>query len=426
MKMLPVIILQNISKVYNSIDKNVTKESTYVSALNNITYNVNEGERIALIGSNGSGKTTLLSILAGLIKPTSGTAVIQGKVLSILDIGAGFVPELTGRENAAFHLRLHLSKEQQTAAILNSILDFSELGNFFDMPIKTYSKGMLLRLAFATAYHLEGDIYLIDEVLNVGDESFRLKINALFELLTRQQKTILLATHNTHEIIKYCNKCIWIESGVVKETGTPEIIIPKYNRFQRIKHENAGKGHTNTIRKIIEPPDDRDDNELINHQGQFQNEILAIQKLSIIANQDSGIILKEKPIQIKLYLHKYNLQDTLSIQYKIRDEFDTPALYLTSISNKDPGSIEQTTRGYTGLLEYTCEIPANLLGTGFYYLTLAIGRNVNPEQPAQNERGYFLPCELGFKVQSRLPKTMYESKNYPVQPHISWQVTLNT
>lgn len=424
--MEPVISLQNISKVYSAPGDSFIPEGKLVNALSNVTIDVARGERIALIGSNGSGKTTLLSILAGLVKPTSGTATIQGKILSILDIGAGFVPELTGRENAAFHLRLHLSKKHHTNEVLKAIQEFSELGSFFDMPIKTYSKGMLLRLAFATNYHLDGDIYLIDEVLNVGDESFRLKISHLFEQLTGQQKTVLLATHSTQEIMKYCNKCVWIEAGKVKEIGIPESVIPLYNRYQRIKHETTSKWHKNTIAKVIEPNMGRDDNELTGQEGEFQNEVLAIERLVIMANHDNGVILKEKPISIKLHLFKKNIDDTLSVQFKIRDEFDTPALYLTSISNIQSDHLDDVTRGYSGRLEYTCEIPANLLGTGYYYLTTAIGRNVNLKQPAQNERGYFLPCEIGFRVQSILPQIMYESKNYPIQPYVLWQVKLNT
>jgi ABC-type polysaccharide/polyol phosphate transport system ATPase subunit len=417
-----VISIKGITKDFRVPVSHSNSDARFVKALKDVSFDVQRGERVALIGSNGSGKSTLLSILSGLVKPTLGHARIRGKVMSILDVGAGFIDELTGKENATFLLKLHLSNDKSIKFRLEAIKNFSELGGYFDFPIKTYSKGMLLRLAFATTYHLDGDVYLIDEVMNVGDEAFRLKISGFFEELKSQNKTILLATHNKQEIQSYCNRCIWIEDGMIKDVGYPEDIIPAYNRYQRTR--NKEEGHKSFIKRVIEPPVNQDFIEVTNVSGEFQNEVLILNKLSVLPNSGDNSILSEKPIKIKVELHKLNADDTLSIQLKIRDEFDNPALYLTSICNIESNLQDRRTLGYKGQVEYICEIPANLIGPGCYYITMAVGKNVDPNEPQLNERGYFFPYEVGFKVKSHRPKVMWEAKNYPIQPYVSWQLNL--
>ena len=186
-----------ISKSYAAVRTNPPRT---VEALNQLTFQVSEGERVAVIGSNGSGKSTLLGILSGLIKPTSGRAVMQGKIASILDTGANFHPELTGEENARMFFRIAGLSNPAVNSLLRETREFSALDDAFTQPVKTYSKGMALRLAFTTAYLQQADIYLIDEVLSVGDEAFRAKVDWVMEKLIRQNKTMLFATHNRQEV----------------------------------------------------------------------------------------------------------------------------------------------------------------------------------------------------------------------------------
>jgi ABC-type polysaccharide/polyol phosphate transport system ATPase subunit len=197
-------------------------------ALHDITVNVRSGEFLGIIGQNGSGKSTLLRVMAGLSPPTTGRVTARGRVASILDLGAGFHPLATGRENAFINgLLLGLSKEEIRAK-LPEILRFAELEEFADRPMRTYSSGMTLRLSFAVAVHVRPDIFLIDEVLAVGDADFQEKCFSHFESLKREGVTIVFVSHDLGSVERFSDRVLLLEAGRISASGDARDIVSKY------------------------------------------------------------------------------------------------------------------------------------------------------------------------------------------------------
>ena len=198
-------------------------------ALRDINVEIGEGERIGIIGRNGAGKSTLLKIISRVTPPTTGTVLIRGIVSSLLEIGTGFHPELSGRENIYLNGSILGLKKKQIEKQIDSIIQFSGIETFIDMPLKHYSTGMQLRLAFSVAAHLEPDILLIDEVLAVGDVEFQRKCISKMEEVSKQHgRTILFVSHQLNSISKLCTKGLWIDKGNLKFFGSVEEAIEKY------------------------------------------------------------------------------------------------------------------------------------------------------------------------------------------------------
>ena len=199
-------------------------------AIEDITFTVGKGEAVALIGRNGAGKSTSLGLVAGVIKPTKGTVTTQGRVASMLELGGGFHPELTGRENIylnATRLGLRRKEVQQR---MDRIIEFSELGDFIDEPIRVYSSGMLAKLGFSVISQVEPDILIIDEVLAVGDISFQAKCIQTIRDFKNKGVTILFVSHNMSDVEKICDRVVWIENHKLREIGSAERIIELYKQ----------------------------------------------------------------------------------------------------------------------------------------------------------------------------------------------------
>ncbi len=193
-------------------------------AVNGVSFEIYKGESFGIMGPNGSGKSTIMSMIAGVIKPSRGKVSVFGRVAPLLELGAGFHPELTGRENAMLNgILLGLTKKEITSKI-DEILEFAGLGEFIDQPIRTYSSGMMARLGFSVAIHIDPDILLVDEILAVGDESFRKKCFAKMEDFKRQGVTIVLISHDRVTMESFCDRIIEIKEG--KEVDT---IVPNKN-----------------------------------------------------------------------------------------------------------------------------------------------------------------------------------------------------
>lgn len=204
-----------------------TKENFW--ALKEVSANIEKGEVVGIIGPNGSGKSTLLKILTGITPPTEGEIVMHGKVASLLEVGTGFHPELTGRENIFLNGAIIGMSKKEIAKKFDEIVAFSGVEKFIDTPVKYYSSGMYVRLAFSVAAHMEPDILLIDEVLAVGDAEFQKKCLGKMEEVTRQAgRTILFVSHNMAAIKQLCNKCILLETGQVKMSGNTNDVVDFY------------------------------------------------------------------------------------------------------------------------------------------------------------------------------------------------------
>jgi lipopolysaccharide transport system ATP-binding protein len=197
-------------------------------ALNDVSLQVGEGEVLGLIGRNGSGKTTLLKILSRITRPTSGWAEIHGRVGSLLEVGTGFHPELTGRENAYLSGAILGMSRQEITRKFDEIVAFAELDNFIDTAVKHYSSGMYVRLAFAVAAHLEPEILLVDEVLAVGDIKFQRKCLGKMGDVARAGRTIILVSHQLNQIRRLCTRTVWVDSGEVRQTGPTAEVVSAY------------------------------------------------------------------------------------------------------------------------------------------------------------------------------------------------------
>ncbi|MEK6684048.1 MAG: ABC transporter ATP-binding protein [Nitrospirota bacterium] len=197
-------------------------------ALHNVDFKVGQGTTVGIIGRNGSGKSTLLKLISRILKPDVGTVTVHGKVAALLELGAGFHPELTGRENVIINgIILGLTKSEIKSK-LDEIIDFAELREYIDDPIRTYSSGMYMRLGFSVAVHIDPEILLIDEVLAVGDAAFTRKCMDRMNHFKKVGKTMVLVTHDLRMVRSWCDEGIWLNRGVVQMQGNPGDVVEAY------------------------------------------------------------------------------------------------------------------------------------------------------------------------------------------------------
>ncbi len=197
-------------------------------AVNGVSLNVAKGSTLGVIGRNGSGKSTLLKLIAGITKPTTGTVEVGGRISALIELGAGFHPEISGRENVFINGVMLGLTTGEIRKRFDEIVEFAELEDFIDAPVKTYSSGMYMRLGFAVAVHVNPDVLLVDEVLAVGDEGFSLKCLDKFAEFKRRGKTILLVTHGLGMVERFCDEAVWLDRGKVCGTGDPRRVVHAY------------------------------------------------------------------------------------------------------------------------------------------------------------------------------------------------------
>ena len=235
------IIVENVYKSFNVYqDKASTiKEKLLffsrnrkekIEVLKNINLKIKQGETVGLIGVNGSGKSTLLKLMTKIIYPDSGKITTNGKLTSLLELGAGFHPDFSGRENIYFNASIFGLTRKEIDARLNDIIEFSELGEFIDNPVRTYSSGMYMRLAFSVAINVDAEILLIDEILSVGDQHFQEKCYNKMTELKEQGKTMVFVTHSLDVVKKLCTRAVWLYNGAIKMDGNTEKVVDEYIR----------------------------------------------------------------------------------------------------------------------------------------------------------------------------------------------------
>lgn len=201
-------------------------------AVRGVSFSVPKGEILGIVGKNGSGKSTMLRAIAGIFSPDEGTIDLHGNSVSLLSIGVGFQRELTGRENIILSGMLLGFSEAQVRAKMDEIIEFANIGEFIDMPVKTYSSGMHSKLAFSITAILEADIMLIDEVLSVGDARFKKKsYNKMKQLISDKDRTVLIVSHNSDTLMELCTSILWLHEGEMRMMGTPQEVIPAYEEF---------------------------------------------------------------------------------------------------------------------------------------------------------------------------------------------------
>lgn len=223
-------------------------------ALRNINLEISKGETLGLVGRNGSGKSTLLQILVGTLTATSGRVKVGGRVSALLELGSGFNPEFTGRQNVFFNGRILGLQQKEIEARFDEIASFADIGDFIDEPVKTYSSGMFIRLAFAVATSVEPDILVVDEALSVGDEVFQRKCFARIQSIQERGGTVIFVSHSAGSIIELCNHAALIDQGNLLMQGTPKLVVSKYHKLIY-----APEDQIDTIRQEIQAFDENSD-----------------------------------------------------------------------------------------------------------------------------------------------------------------------
>lgn len=246
----PVIELKHIHKSFRLYDKknHRVREALHpfrkkyheeFKALHDVDLKIYKGEIVGILGRNGSGKSTLLKVIAGVIQPNRGTVQLRGRVVPLLELGAGFNPEFTGRENIYFYNSIQGFSKKQTDAMLDDILDFAEIGVFIDQPLKTYSSGMRARLGFAVSVYIDPEILILDEVFAVGDEIFRRKCHNKMLEFFKQGKTILYVTHSIESIKALCTRAVLLHQGELLLDGPTELVAREYNRLGKVHADDV-------------------------------------------------------------------------------------------------------------------------------------------------------------------------------------------
>jgi lipopolysaccharide transport system ATP-binding protein len=304
--------------------KRVLKPQTYINTLNNkfwalkdVSFELKQGESLALVGANGAGKTTALKLLANITKPTSGSININGKLSALIELGAGFHPDLTGRENVYLNGTILGLSRKQIANRFDEIVAFSELDRFIDTPVKRYSSGMTVRLGFAVASAVDPDILLVDEVLAVGDASFQQKCMERIRSLIRNGTSIIFVSHNIYLIQAICKTALYLDHGQIKQYGDTKEIIDMYehdlHRKRTSKFEQADQGEDSS------------------------GELVEITRVEVSATKPgSDMLPNDQPVEIRIHYNAYQSVGKANVSVFIkRSDGLTCCMMRTKLDNFD-------------------------------------------------------------------------------------------
>ena len=308
-------------------------------ALKDVSFDLKNGERLGIIGKNGSGKTTLLKLLSRITEPTTGIIKLKGRTASLLEVGTGFHPELTGRENIYLKGAILGMKKDDITRKFDEIVAFSEVQKFLDTPVKRYSSGMYLRLAFSVAAHLDTEILIVDEILAVGDASFQKKCLGKMEDNTQQGKTLLFVSHNMNAIKQLCDKVMWIDKGMVRQMGEPEFVINEYlqsaSGFEHEKVWSNGEGPG--------------------------NEKVRFKSIKVVP-VDSEVLTIDNPLKLEFVFENKQPNSEINLSF-ILWTLSGECVFNTASEVKMIGE---------GVYQGTCLIPANLLNNNAYSVEIMV------------------------------------------------------
>jgi ABC-type polysaccharide/polyol phosphate transport system ATPase subunit len=357
------------------------------AALKDVSYTIPQGSMFGIIGSNGSGKSTLLKLIAGISKPTFGKITTHGKISALIELGAGFHPEISGRENIFINgIMLGLSRKS-IAEKFDEIVRFAELEDFIDQPVKTYSSGMFMRLGFAVAVNVDPDILLVDEVLAVGDEAFSHKCLDKINDFRRRNKTIVLVTHSMSMVKELCDSALWLKKGKVMKTGDPRMVCGAYLMDVEGKEEKELQAEYQKLAAEIS----QEQREGTIEQSRWGGGEIQITKVQLLDDQDQEkhVFATGERMQIKMYIRVREALDDFVFGIGI---FNTEGIccYGTNTNIEEFQPLECKGSG-----EVTFSIDHLNLVEGTYFLDVAAHRR--DEYPYDYHRHLYT-----FKVRSQI------------------------
>lgn len=350
-------------KIGEANDRTIKGESEYVWSLRDINFEIEQGDAVGIIGRNGAGKSTLLKLLSKVTKPTTGKIYTRGRIASLLEVGTGFHPEMTGRENVFLNGAILGMTRKEISRKFDEIVDFSGVERYIDTPVKRYSSGMYVRLAFAVAAHLESEILIVDEVLAVGDADFQKKcLGKMNDVTKGDGRTILFVSHNMTAIKELCNKGILLNQGQLIYKGSILDTIVEYQKNSEIRNKYIHEGSVETA---------------------LGNENIKILEFSVRPSQGELLDI-ESGVSVKLRFFNYKSGINLDATFELRT-YEEVAVFHTGVlitTNKDSGAKEYC-------IEF--DIPKNLLNAGNYYFKLIFGEN-------QRVPLYISSSIIGFEI----------------------------
>jgi lipopolysaccharide transport system ATP-binding protein len=422
--MKPVVEVQNLSKLYrlgsvgatsvresleaifrrrtpapvpaNAVpDERAGPEPNTFWGLKDVSFSVDPGAIVGVVGRNGAGKSTLLKILSRITEPTSGKAILRGRVVSLLEVGTGFHQELTGRENIFLNGAILGMKRAEIAAKFDEIVDFAEVEKFIDTPVKRYSSGMFVRLAFAVAAHLEPEILLIDEVLAVGDAGFQKKcLGKMSEVASEHGRTVFFVSHNMGAVRSLCDEAILIDGGRLTGRGTPEAIIREY-LSSTVPGDDAGLGEISW-----------------SESDAPANDEIALERVRLVGEDGDtlDIFTADKPIAVEIHYHVKRRVQGVRFHFLLQTQEGELAFVATD-------HLYQQESLAPGHYKSTGTIPGRLLNRRTYIL--AIGCGIPGERWLIPDR----EC-LSFTVSGAGNQASHFPENWPgvICPAIEWKV----
>lgn len=380
-------------KIGATNDRSTTSDSEYVWALKDINFTVNRGEVLGIIGKNGAGKSTLLKILSRVTGPTTGSIKTRGRIASLLEVGTGFHPELTGRENIYLNGAILGMTRKEISEKIDEIIDFSGCQRYVDTPVKRYSSGMTVRLAFAVAAHLEPDILIVDEVLAVGDAEFQKKaIGKMQDISSGQGRTVLFVSHNMGSINQLCSRTLVLKNGELVFDGSTAESIKYY--LDKVKFEIKNKN----IDKFIE------------HQN---NKDLRLLEMNLVKKHNKAIVYySDQSLSIRFKYEFLKANSGIRIGYDLINA-KTDVLIFRSFHDDSSEEISQVSQS---VLNFVCTIPSNLLNEGYYKIKPIAG--IHNNRWIINEDDVFIQFEI--KNIGGVNRAYMEKRPGVIMPSIKW------
>lgn len=365
-------------------------------ALRNVSFYVNQGDRLGIIGRNGSGKTTLLKILSRITVPSEGIIGIKGKVSSLLEVGTGFHPELTGGENIFLNGAILGMSRKEIKRRFDEIVEFAEVEKFIDTPVKRYSSGMYVRLAFAVAAHLDTEILLVDEVLAVGDIQFQKKcINKMDNISTQEGRTILFVSHNLGVVKRLCNRCLWIDSGkLVMDDCSGKVVDDYLNTSKNLE------GLVIWNSEVAHPGD---------------KEYIQVNSLRIInpGGLNTGTLFAEEPFWIEIGYEILKFLPLSQIGIRLNSASGEIVFQSGDIDLSNPEVFSRKPGNYIS----RCKIPAYLLNEGIYSISL-YGHIPNSKILISEEQ------VISFEIVLGNPTDGYGKQPGTIKPMLLWEINI--